>query len=209
MILVLDLCYEMNSLSEYEFVHPIAETLKRSGFCLEVMHYKSMHRGMHSGMQKLMHCKEIGKNDMDMDMDGLEKFSRVILCGTALKDNIYLEQLDLFHWIRDWKKPVFGICAGMQVIGRVFGGNIVSQPAIGLEKIDILEDSALMGERREIEGYHLHNYGVTLPDQFRLLAGSPVRVEAFCHEEMPIYGIIFHPEVRNRWILDRFANLVY
>jgi GMP synthase-like glutamine amidotransferase len=203
MILVVDLCYEMNSLSEYEFVHPIVQTLKRSGFRLEVMHYKAMHRGM----QKAMHCKENGTNEVDMD--GLEKFSRIILCGTALKDNIYLEQLDLFHWIRDWKKPVLGICAGMQVIGRVFGGNIVSQPAIGLEKIDILEDSALMGEQREIEGYHLHNYGVTLPDRFRLLAGSPTRVEAFCHEELPIYGIIFHPEVRNRWILDRFARLGY
>lgn len=195
MILIVDLCYEKNSLSRYEFVHPIAETLKRSGFHSKVMHYKAMH------------CKEIGKNEMDMD--GLEKFSRIILCGTALKDNVYAEQLDLFRWMREWKKPVLGICAGMQVIGRIFGGNIVPQPAIGLETIAILEDSPLMGAQREIEGYHLHNYGVTLPDRFRLLAGSPTRVEAFCHEELPIYGIIFHPEVRNRWILDRFARLGY
>jgi len=195
MILIVDLCYEENSLSKYEFVHPIAETLKRSGFRSKVMHFK------------VMHCKEIGKNEMDMD--GLENFSRIILCGTALKDNVYAEQLDFFHWIRDWKKPVLGICAGMQVVGRIFGGNIVPQPAIGLEKIEIPEDSPLMGEQREIEGYHLHNYGVTLPDRFRLLAGSPTCVEAFCHEKLPIYGIIFHPEVRNRWILDRFARLGY
>jgi GMP synthase-like glutamine amidotransferase len=195
MILIVDLCYEKNSLSRYEFVHPIAETLTRSGFRSKAMHYKAMH------------CKEIGKNEMDMD--GLEKFSRIILCGTALKDNVYAEQLDLFRWMRYWKKPVLGICAGMQVIGRIFGGNIVPQPAIGLETIAILEDSPLMGAQREIEGYHLHNYGVTLPNRFRLLAGSPTRVEAFCHEELPIYGIIFHPEVRNRWILDRFARLGY
>ena len=195
MILVVDLCYEKNSLSKYEFVHPIAETLKRSGFRSKVMHYKEMQ------------CKEIGKYEMDMDC--LENFSRIILCGTALKDNVYAEQLDFFRWIKDWKKPVLGICAGMQVVGKIFGGNIVPQPAIGLEKIEIPEDSPLMGEQREIEGYHLHNYGVTLPDRFRLLAGSPTCVEAFCHEKLPIYGIIFHPEVRNRWILDRFARLGY
>jgi GMP synthase-like glutamine amidotransferase len=40
-----------------------------------------------------------------------------------------------------------------------------------------------------------------------LLAGLPRAAKAFQHETRPIYGIIFHPEVRNRWILDRFANL--
>jgi GMP synthase (glutamine-hydrolysing) len=48
---------------------------------------------------------------------------------------------------------------------------------------------------------------VTLPEDFRLLAGGKESVEGFGHRVRPIFGIIFHPEVRNRWILERFANL--
>jgi GMP synthase-like glutamine amidotransferase len=188
MIIIVDLCHEKNSLSSYEFVHPIAETVNDCGFRYEILHYK-----------------ELIKDGQDTDW--LENFFGLILCGTALKDNAYTEHPACFHWLRDWKKPALGICAGMQVLGSEFGGRIVPQPAIGLEKIAIIAESPLLGGQREIEAYHLHNYGATLPDHFRLLAGSPTCVEAFCHEELPIYGIIFHPEVRNRWILDKFLRL--
>ena len=54
-------------------------------------------------------------------------------------------------------------------------------PAIGLEKIEIIRESPLLGEPRQIEGYHLHNYSVTLPEEFMLLAGKPDAAEAFQH----------------------------
>jgi GMP synthase (glutamine-hydrolysing) len=186
MILLVDLCYEKDSLSQYEFVHPIAETLKRAGSCVEIQHFA------------------------DLQEIDLENYDRVILCGTALKDNAYAKRLECFSWIRSFKRPILGICAGMQVIGSLFGGRIIPQPAIGLEEIEIVAGSALLGEPRRIAGYHLHNYAVTLPDDFLLLAGGPERggrVEAFVHRERPIFGVIFHPEVRNRWILERFAEL--
>jgi GMP synthase-like glutamine amidotransferase len=183
MILLIDLCHEKNSLSEFEFVHPIADTLKRAGAELEILHFT-----------------QIAKNK-------LEKSDKIILCGTALKDNAYVTRIDLFSWLRMYNKPVLGICAGMQVIGSVFGGRIVAQPAIGLERIEIVAETPLLGEPRQIEGYHLHNYGVTLPKGFKLVAGTADVVEAFQHRERPLFGIIFHPEVRNRWILERFVAL--
>ncbi|NMB84799.1 MAG: GMP synthase (glutamine-hydrolyzing) subunit A [Methanosaeta sp. PtaB.Bin018] len=183
MILLVDLCIEKDSLSKYEFVHPIADTLERSGFSVEIWHYSELARLMP------------------------EKFDKIILCGTALKDNYYAEHINSFFWIKCCSTPVLGICAGMQVIGSVFGGRIVSQQAIGLEAIEIIRASALLGEPRTIEGYHLHNFGVTLPDDFLLLAGCDEHAEAFKHKILPIYGIIFHPEVRNSWILEHFANL--
>lgn len=183
MILLVDLCYEKESLSMYEFVHPIADILMRSGFSIEIRHYSELARHMP------------------------EKYDKIILCGTALKDNYYAKQISSFSWIKCCRTPLLGICAGMQVIGSVFGGRIVPQQAIGLETIEIIRESALLGEPRTIEGYHLHNFGVTVPDDFLLLAGYDEHVEAFKHKNLSIYGIIFHPEVRNRWILDRFANL--
>ena len=182
-ILLVDLCFEKDSLSQYEFVHPIRDTLQKLGFSCSILHYT------------------------EVKSQALAGHDKIVLCGTALKDNAYAEQLQAFSWIKDFEKPILGICAGMQVISAVYGGAIVPHPAIGLEKIEIVGGSPLLGEPRCIEGYHLHNYAVTLPNEFLLLAGRRDAPEAFLHRTLPIYGILFHPEVRNRWILERFSNL--
>ncbi|MCX6681132.1 MAG: diphthine--ammonia ligase [Methanothrix sp.] len=182
-ILLVDLCYEKDSLSRYEFVHPIRDTLQKLGFLCNILHYTEV---------KPPH---------------LANYDKIILCGTALMDNVYAEHLELFSWIKDCKKPILGICAGMQVISAVYGGSIVSNRAIGLEEIEVVRDSSLLGEPRQIEVYHLHNYAVTLPEGFLQLAGRTNDIEAFLHYMKPIFGVLFHPEVRNRWILDKFACL--
>jgi len=183
MILLVDLCYEKNSLSQYEFVHPIASHLESSDLDCRIIHYT-----------------EATSGELDIG-------DKIILCGTALKDNCYAEHLEEFSWIKGCENPVLGICAGMQVISAVFGGKIIWQPAIGLERVEVIRESPLLGEPRVIEGYHLHSFGVTLPQDFRLLAGGLESVEAFGHRTRSIFGILFHPEVRNRWILERFARL--
>lgn len=183
MILLVDLCYEKRSLSQLEFVHPIADTLKRAGYECEVVHFK----------------------EINEEPEG--RCDRIILCGTALKDNCFAKQIECFSWLKDCRIPTLGICAGMQTIASVFGARIIPQPAIGLKEIDIVKETPLLGKPRQIEGYHLHNFGVTIPQDFELLAGMAEAVEAFKHRTRPIYGIIFHPEVRNRWILERFAGL--
>ncbi|HOI69762.1 MAG: GMP synthase (glutamine-hydrolyzing) subunit A [Methanosaeta sp. PtaB.Bin087] len=183
MILLVDLCFRPRSLSRREFVDPIAGILSRSGSDCQVVHF------------------------FKLSEEAVQGADRIILCGTALKDDSYSKRIDLFTWIRDSERPILGICAGMQVIAAVFGGKIFPQPKIGLEGIDIVEETPLLGPPRRIEGYHLHNFGVTLPPGFVLVAGSPDGVEAFQHPDRPISGIIFHPEVRNRWIVEKFVSL--
>jgi GMP synthase (glutamine-hydrolysing) len=182
-ILLIDLCCEKDSLSHYEFVLPIRDALERTGAYCEIQHYA-----------------EVAPRDR-------ANCDKIVLCGTALMDNEYAKHLPSFSWIRDCKKPVLGICAGMQAIGAVYGGSIVQDQVIGLQEIDIVRASPLLGEPRRIEGYHLHNYAVTLPKELSLLAGSIDAAEAFQLGTDPVYGLIFHPEVRNRWILERFAAL--
>lgn len=182
-VLLVDLCHEEDSLSKYEFVYPVADTLKRAEAQAKIVHFTEI-------SDDLLTCSD-----------------KTILCGTALKDNAYADCLESFSWIKQWKRPVLGICAGMQVIGAVSGGRIVPRPAIGLEKINIVLETPLLGVPREIEGYHLHNYGVTLPEGFQIVAGMRDSIDAFRHCSRPIYGIIFHPEVRNRWILKKFIDL--
>jgi GMP synthase-like glutamine amidotransferase len=183
MILLVDLCYENDSLSQYEFVHPIARAIQGAGSAWKIEHYTEVEEGE------------------------LERYSHAILCGTALQDNAYMDKLDCFGWIESYHGPLLGICAGMQVIGAVFGGELVPFASIGLEKIEILRETPLLGRPRQMEVYHLHSFGVTLPKGFALLAGSAQQAEAFKLIGRPTYGIIFHPEVRSRWILEQFAGL--
>jgi GMP synthase-like glutamine amidotransferase len=183
MILLVDLCYEEDSLSKYEFVLPIESSLNRIGVKCDIVHYTKI------------------------SDDVLEDCEKIILCGTALKDDIFIRRLEAFHWLGSSTRPVFGICAGMQVISLTFGGSITSKRAIGLKKIDIVHENDLMGEPRQMEVYHLHNHGATLPKGFDLVAGTPNNVEAFENRTRKIYGTIFNPEVRNKWILERFVRI--
>ena len=166
-ILLVDLCFEKDSLSQYEFVHPIRDTLQKVGFLCNILHYT-----------------EVKPQD-------LANHDKIILCGTGLLDNVYAEHLQLFSWIKDFKKPILGICAGMQVISAVYGGSIVPNQAIGLEEIEIVRASPLLGEPRQIEGYHLHNYAVTLPEGLSLLAGRIDAVEAFSTALIPLTASYF------------------
>ncbi len=183
MILLVDLCYERDSLSQFEFVYPIADALERAGAKAEILHFT------------------------EMDERKLGRYDKIILCGTALKDNAFAGRIDLFSWLKACDRPMLGICAGMQVMSCVFGGCIVPQSAIGLEKLEITANTPLLGEPRQIEAYHLHNFSATIPAGFSLVAGTNVIIEAFKHRDRPIYGIIFHPEVRNRWLLERFSAI--
>ena len=184
-ILLVDSCYEADSLSRYEIVHPVQRALELAGFPCRICHISML------------------------DREILEGCDKVVLCGTALKDNEYLNHLDRYSWLKEEIRPVLGICAGMQIIAAIFGGEIMSRhkPAIGLEKIEVIDESDLLGPCRNIEVYHLHRLDPTLPDGFLRLAGRDQVPEAFSHRSGPIWGLLFHPEVRNRWILENYANL--
>ncbi len=170
-----------NSLSRYEFVDPIAAALHRAGVDVAVSHYSQIHT--------LPPC------------DG------VILCGTALKDNAYLDNVDSFSWVPSCTVPVLGICAGMNVIASLHGAHVVHRPEIGLRDIGVIADSPLLGALRTISGYLLHTYAPTLPDGFQVLAGTYSYVKAFSSRKSHCYGVLFHPEVRNTWVLEAFAHI--
>lgn len=182
-ILLIDLCTAPDSLFEYEFVHPIRAALKDSGYESRILHYSMI---------------------TPQDIDDSKK---IILCGTALKDVAYLHSLESLSWIKGFRKPLMGICAGMQAISAVYGGSVLHSPVIGLTEIQIRRECSILGERGQLEVYQLHNYAATIPEGFILLAEEGDAAVAFRHPNLPTFGLLFHPEVRSRWILERFANL--
>jgi GMP synthase-like glutamine amidotransferase len=178
MILIIDMCYEKDSLSNLEFVQPIKRIVESAREKTEVLHFSELN-------------DEVIKNA-----------KKIILCGTALKDNEFIYHKDDFAWLKDCKKPVLGICAGMQMIALAFGSIITQQKEIGMTQI-VCKD-AIFGDSM-ISAYELHGNGTSLPDGFSVIAENIKGVQAIKKDN--IYGIVFHPEVRNRQLLLNFLKL--
>lgn len=105
----------------------------------------------------------------------------------------YVEELDL---------PILGICLGHQIIAQVYGGEIGSAGMESYAKntINILdEDDIFHGLGKTMDVWTSHKDEVkTLPADFELLATSNLcNIEAMKHNDKPVYGIQFHPEVHH------------
>ena len=96
-------------------------------------------------------------------------------------------------------RPVLGICAGMQLLGRFAGARIdhAAESEIGELEVEVVEPGGLfrdVGERPCVWHYHFDEL-TELPDGFRLLASTErCRVQAIAHEERGWWGTQFHPE---------------
>src|SRR3990167_3797002 len=109
MILIINICCE--ELHYYEFVKPVEDILKRGGFKFQTKYYSNLGR--------------------------VEKYDKIIICGTSLKDNEFVKHLDKFSFLKDFKKPVFGICGGAHILGLLLGKKLKKRKEIGLKQINI------------------------------------------------------------------------
>jgi GMP synthase-like glutamine amidotransferase len=179
MILVVDLNFKKDSLSFSEFVSPIAAIVEELDECL-VKHY------------------------LEVKQEGIRKCNKIILSGTALKNNATLNQTDRFEWIKDCGKPILGICAGMQITGLVFGARLNACLEIGMTQITTLKANPLFSS--SFKAYSLHNYSIQPSPEFDVLAESVKCVQAIKHKQKDIYGVLFHPEVSNKKIIQHFIH---
>lgn len=121
--------------------------------------------------------------------------------------------MSYFKWIKNYPKPILGICHGLQLIGVIYGANLIRdvQSEDGACTINIAENNHLFrGCGRILKVKQSHNDSITLPSGFLLLASSSkCRVEAIKHKEKFIYGAQFHVEENVEIIINfiRICNL--
>jgi GMP synthase (glutamine-hydrolysing) len=180
-ILIVNLCKE--KLHYYEFVKPIEDILRQGNSEYETISYKKL-------KEKI-----------------IKKYKKIIICGTSLRDEEYLENLNNFEWIKDYKGKLLGICAGMQLICKIFGCELERKQDIGMKMISIKRD--FLGVKGWKEVYELHNFEIlrnpTLEKEFEIY--SQGSLDVIKHKEKETYAVLFHPEVRQKEIIISFANL--
>jgi GMP synthase-like glutamine amidotransferase len=139
------------------------------------------------------------------EVDKVDDYDKIIICGTSLQDNECFEDIEKFLWLTTTTKPVLGICAGMQVMALTFGGVLLDSFEVGMIEIETLKENDLF--RGTFSVYSLHSSGVNVSNDFDVIAKSATTAHGIKHKEKPLYGLLFHPEVRNHEIIQNFINM--
>jgi GMP synthase (glutamine-hydrolysing) len=180
MILVVDMNWKRDSLANSEFVAPIVSAIEPFDECA-VKHF------------------------LDVHTSELENYSHIVLSGATLKDLEAQNHLNCFGWIKSTIKPVVGICAGMQIISLIYGTPLRHCLGVGMAEIKTTKSNLLFSGT--FQAYTLHSLTVSASETFEVLAESEKCIQAIKIWEKPIYGVLFHPEVRNQEILKNFVEI--
>lgn len=149
----------------------------------------------------------------DTDLSKIDNIKGIILSGgpkSVYDNDYYIYNKSLFNL----NVPILGICYGMQLLVKDFGGFVKSSKReYGKQEIKILNNSLLtkdlplnqvvwMSHGDEIE---------KLPNDFEVLAKSSSNVISIIkHKNKDIYGTQFHPEVEHTvYGLNLISNFLF
>lgn len=149
----------------------------------------------------------------DTDLSKIDDIKAIILSGgpkSVYDNDYYIYNKSLFNL----NVPILGICYGMQLLVKDFGGFVKSSKReYGKQEIKILNNSLLtkdlplnqvvwMSHGDEIE---------KLPNDFEVLAKSSSNVISIIkHKNKDIYGTQFHPEVEHTvYGLNLISNFLF
>lgn len=170
-----------------EFTLPVEEIMKKNNLDSEIIEYRE--------------CITHSFNN----------YAGVIITGSPQGDDIVEHHQPWFQWIKDYSKPVLGICAGHHVTGYMYGAEYLRslEPESGIIKIRIVKDDPIFeGFPQEFEVKQMHNDSITLPDNFIHLAKSASCFnQVMKHVDKPLYTFQFHPEFITQEIFLNFIRI--
>jgi GMP synthase (glutamine-hydrolysing) len=143
------------------------------------------------------------KIEFDKDIKG------IILSGGP--NSVYdLNSPKLHPSILELNLPILGICYGMQILIKTFGGKVVKGEVreYGRNKINIINDSSLTcGMSKTSSVWMSHSdHTEEMPESFELLAKSDYAIAIVKHKNKDIYGVQFHPEVTHTFEGEKLLN---
>jgi GMP synthase (glutamine-hydrolysing) len=156
-----------------------------------------------------------------VDAARLTRARAIVLSGStaawSARNPVELERLG--EAVREARRPVLGICAGMQLQARFAGGELAPAPTPerGFLPIAVHDAADLLRDLpAEVIVFQDHTDEITkLPEGFRVLASSPdCRIQAIADAERRWWGTQFHPEEftsehpAGKQVLETFFSLL-
>jgi GMP synthase (glutamine-hydrolysing) len=182
-ILVVNCARNEDLLTKREFVWPIQRALHEPS--------------------RVVHLSKLKKEDV-------LAASAVIFSGCPLADNAFLQFVPKLSWLKRMDVPMLGICAGHQLLGRIFGGKIshAEKAVIGWTKLQKKKSHTLLKEfPARFSAFELHGNRIACPKDFSIYVSSAHNPnEVMIHQKKKIVGVEFHPEVRNEKLLQAFVK---
>ena len=147
----------------------------------------------------------------DCPKTDLSAFDGILMSGSPQGDDIVEHHAPYFQWVKDYEKPLLGICAGHHITGYLYGSKLLyaKEPETGDFKIELLTDDPIfIGLPEKLTVKQMHNDSITLPDNFMLLATSNTcKNQLMKHKNKPLYTCQFHPEFYNHKLIQNFVNI--
>ena len=147
-------------------------------------------------LRELCVYSEVCPWDEVPELDGVEGF---ILSGGPESSNI-AGNPTIHQDIFNTKKPILGICYGMQVLSFQEGGKVISEgkKEFGHAELNVMSESNIFENiHTTIDVWMSHGDKVdSLPQGYEITASSSNSpIAAFQNQEKKYYGLQFHPEV--------------
>ena len=152
-----------------------------------------------------------------LDIQGIDfsTFKGVIISGaplmiTEINMEVYLKSMEK---VVQSRLPILGICFGHQLLGLHFGAyGAKMKEDREFREIEVIEASPLFSKLPDI--FYMqedHCESISVAPNFKHIATSDTCVnEAMMHENLPYFGIQFHPEVSGNQgaiILENFVRI--
>ncbi len=150
----------------------------------------------------------------EMNIDGI-----ILSGGDNIGDNKDRDDTEkqIIEFGIENKLPIFGVCRGMQVLNKFFNGKICSsknKDHVGKNhEVIILNEtiSSLLNQDKIIVNSYHQNI-INFEDIGKSLISFAVNkkdntIEGFIHEDLPIMGVMWHPErEQNSILLKKFLE---
>ena len=164
-----------------------------------------------------LNCEVKVARNNEITLAEIEQFDKIVLSpgpGLPHDAGVLMDLLAEFAT----KKPILGVCLGMQAIAVHFGGSLYNLPHVKhgvAEMVTQQAESILLRDvpkTFEVGLYHSWAVDPALPDELKTTAISENGIlMAIEHRTLPLFAVQFHPESiltpAGRKIIQNFVDL--